>query len=125
MGDRAPIWDPDARGVFFGFTSSHKRNDFIRAVLESAGYGIRWNLEILQEKSGKPITEIILAGGQATSTLWTQIRADITQRIYRVPENKEAATLGAAILAGYGLGTYKDAVNKYKDALCMSESAQS
>lgn len=108
LGDRAPIWDTDARGVFFGFSSTHKRSDFIKAILESAGFGIRWNIEIIEKKLQSSIKQIIAVGGHSRSSLWTQIKSDITSKNYAVPEGKEAATLGAAILAGKGLGIYGD-----------------
>ncbi|MBI4245053.1 MAG: hypothetical protein HY606_13265, partial [Planctomycetes bacterium] len=104
MGERAPIWDPNARGVFFGISLKTKKCDFIRAILESAAYGTRWNISIIEEKLGKEIKEIISAGGQTKSHFWLRLKSDITKKAYVIPEIAEAATHGAAILAGMGLG---------------------
>lgn len=119
MGERAPIWDPYAKGVFFGITLNHKKHDFIRSILESSGYGTRWNLSIIEETLGAEISEIIAAGGQAKSSFWLQLKAGITKKVYLTREIREAATFGAAILAGKGLGVGCEiTTRKYKETFC-------
>lgn len=103
-GERAPVWDPYAKGLFFGISLRSKKSDFIRAILESAGYGTRWNISVLEESTGTKFKEIISTGGQTKSRLWCQLKSDITRKRYTIPEVGESGTLGAAILAGKGLG---------------------
>ena len=104
-GERAPIWDPHAKGVFFGISLASRKRDFIRAILESGGYGMRWNISVIEEILGMKLSEIVCAGGQAASSFLVQLKADITGKTYYVSSQyREAATLGAAVLAGRGLG---------------------
>jgi sugar (pentulose or hexulose) kinase len=101
----APEANPKARGVFYGFTLRHGRNHFTRAILEAVGYIVRRNIEVI-EGMGVPVNEIRSLGGGARSRIWKQIEADITGRPVVTTTNEEAATLGAAILAGKAVGLY-------------------
>lgn len=106
-GERAPIWDPKARGVFFGLTLNHKQAHLARAVLESVAYALRHVAEELLE-SGARIDEMRVCGGQAQSEDWNQIKADIVGVPVAVPRVREAALMGAAVLAGVGAGLLPD-----------------
>ncbi len=106
-GERAPIWDPQARGVFFGLTLTHKREHLARAVLESVAYALRHVAEELLE-SGARIDEVRVCGGQALSEDWNQIKADVLGVPVAVPHVREAALMGAAVLAGVGAGLLPD-----------------
>ena len=78
LGERSPIWDPYARGVFFGLSLQTKRKDMNRAVMEGCGYGLRQLSEIAERVTGKKMTEFVSIGGGAKSETWAQIKADIT-----------------------------------------------
>jgi len=106
-GERAPIWDPRARGVFFGLTLQHTRDHLARAVLESVAFAIRHMAERLLE-AGAQVSEMRVCGGQARSTAWNQIKADVTGFPVAVPRVTEAALMGAAVLAGVGAGLLPD-----------------
>lgn len=113
-GERSPIWDSDAQGVFFGLDYSKTRGHMVRALMEGVGYSLRHNLEIA-ESVGARIETLRATGGSANSRLWTQIKADITGKDIEVPESDLATPLGAAILAGVGVGVYggfEEAVNR-------------
>lgn len=105
MGERSPIWDPNAKGVFYGLTFHKTRGHFFRAVLEGAAFALRHNLECA-ENAGASVGEMYAMGGAANSALWMQIKADITGTVIHVPASDTATTLGAAILAGVGIGAY-------------------
>jgi len=105
QGAMAPEANPKAKGVFFGFTLRHGRSHFIRAIMEAVGFIVRRNIEVI-EGLGVPVNEIRALGGGARSRLWKQIEADITRRPVVTTTNEEAATLGAAILAGKAVGLY-------------------
>lgn len=107
FGERSPIWDPNAKGVFYGLTFDKTRGHFFRAVMEGAAFALRHNLECA-ERAGAPVGEMFAMGGAANSALWTQIKADITGKVIHVPASDTATTLGAAILAGVGAGAYRD-----------------
>lgn len=109
MGERSPVWDSYARGVFFGMSLYSQRDDFIRAVLEGAAYGIRQLCDLAEQATGYPIREFCAVGGGAKSTVWSQLKADITGRDIVVLGVNDMAPVGAALLAGMGIGCFKNA----------------
>jgi len=106
-GSMAPDVNPKAKGVFCGFTLKHRKPHFIRAIMEALGYLVRRNIEALGN-IGIEIGEIRSLGGGARSAVWNQIKADITGRALVTMQCPEAASLGAAILAGKAVGMYGD-----------------
>jgi gluconokinase len=106
-GERAPCWNADMKGVFFGMTLNHNRRDMIRAVLEGVIYQMNTVLDALKETGVKPC-EIRATGGFARSSLWRQIMADIFEEEIMVPSNTASACLGAAFLGMKALGLITD-----------------
>lgn len=106
-GERSPIWDPDAKGVFYGLDFSKTKGHFIRAAMEGVALSLKHNLEVAME-AGAKVQELRAMGGSANSLLWTQIKADVTGKPIVVPSSDTATTLGAVILAGVGVGMYQD-----------------
>ena len=107
-GERTPINDPIARGAFFGLTLRHSQADMYRALLEAVGFGIRHNLEKLAEE-GIEVRLINAVGGGAKNLGWMQLIANIAGVDVRIPQGISGASYGDAILAGIGVGLYKDA----------------
>lgn len=105
-GERSPIWDTHAKGVYFGLDFSKTRAHMIRSSFEGVAYSLRHNLEIAQH-TGATIHTLHAMGGAANSEVWTQIKADVTGKEIAVPASDTATTLGAAILAGVGVGVYE------------------
>jgi xylulokinase len=114
-GSLAPDVNPHARGIFFGITLVHKREHFIRSIMESLGYLVRRNLDALNAMNLN-IDEIRAFGGGSKSPIWNQIKADIVQKTVCVTNSKEAACLGAAILAGHAIGMF-ESVEKACDSM--------
>ena len=106
-GERTPIWDPDAKGVYYGLDFSKTKGHFIRAAMEGTAYALKHNLDVAEE-AGAKVTVMRAMGGSANSLLWTQIKSDITGKPIIVPASDTATTLGAVILAGVGIGMYRD-----------------
>lgn len=106
-GERSPIWNPKAEGVFYGVDFSKTRAHMIRAVMEGVAYSLRHNCEIAAE-AGATIGRMFSMGGASNSMVWTQIKADVTGYPIDVPATGSATTLGAAILAGVSAGIYND-----------------
>lgn len=104
-GERSPIWDPDAKGVFYGLGYDKTRGHMIKAVLESVAFSLEHNMRIA-ESVGAYADTLNAMGGAANSRFWTQIKADVTGKRFEVPMSDTATTLGAAILAGIGCGVY-------------------
>jgi xylulokinase len=121
-GERAPIWNPKVKGLFYGLTLEHKRADVIRAILEGCAYALRHNIETL-ERSGILIGSIIATGGGARSSLWRQIKADVTGKPILFTGVKEAAAFGSAILASTAAGFFKDPVRASKDLVRIVEKS--
>jgi xylulokinase len=105
-GERSPIWNPGACGVFFGLDYAKTRAHLIRAAMEGVGFSLRHNLETA-ENAGAVAGTLRSVGGSANSRVWTQLKADITGHAIEVPASDTATTLGAAILAGVGAGVYE------------------
>jgi xylulokinase len=106
-GERAPLWNPAARGVLFGLDLGHGRAEIVRAILEGVALGVRSVAEVLRE-SGADIRRIRVVGGGAASALWNQIRADAIGVPVERPSLTEGTATGIAVLAGLGVGVYLD-----------------
>ena len=104
-GERSPIWDSRARGVFFGLSLATTKADLVRAIMEGAAYGLRHNVEAAARTSFHA-GELACVGGGARSALWNQIKADVLQRPVRVPRTATGAPLGDAIAAAAAVGLY-------------------
>ena len=85
------------------------RYTFYRAILENTAMVTKGHLDLVREATRNMPTEIIFAGGASKSPLWCQILSDVLGLPVRVPVVKEATALGAAVLAGVGVGIYSDA----------------
>ena len=98
--------DPNLRGAAVGLSLRHGRAALARAVLEGVAYGIRARIETLGA-AGSPATELRVSGGDARLGTWNRIKADVLGiPVVRVPGDATAA--GAALLAGLGVGVYRD-----------------
>ena len=106
-GERSPIWDPDAKGVFCGLSFGKTRGHMVRAILEGAAFSLEHNLRVAAE-TGVEVDVLNAMGGASNSVLWTQIKADVTGRRMQVPGSDTATALGAALLAAVGCGVYRD-----------------
>lgn len=106
-GERSPLWDIHAKGVYYGIDFSKTRAHFARACMEGVAYSLRHNLEVAQQ-AGASVGTLRAMGGAANSRFWTQMKADITGKPIQVPASDAATSLGAAILAGVGVGAYRD-----------------
>ncbi len=104
-GEKSPIWDPKARGVFFGINLDTGYSDFIRAVMEGVAYSIRHCIETVPvigaEAQQSPIP---IGGGAAKSGIWCQIFADVLKRPVIMLPDDETETLGDAIIAAQAGG---------------------
>jgi sugar (pentulose or hexulose) kinase len=98
LGARAPTWNSEARGVFFGLERHHSRGDLVRAVFESMGYSIREFVEIFKE-IGHPVELITASGGLARISLANELKANISGVPYHVMDDFESTALGAAVIA--------------------------
>ncbi len=104
-GSGTPWCDMLSKGAIVGLKMSTTKYDIVRAILESQAYELKINLEAM-EKAGIKIDELNAVGGGARSPAWLQIKANILNRPVNTLRTREAASLGAAILAGSAAGLY-------------------
>ncbi|WP_078382619.1 gluconokinase [Sutcliffiella halmapala] len=102
-GERAPIWNGNARGSFFGLGIHHKKEHMMRAVLEGINLNLYTVLLALEEIIGIP-EKIHATGGFARSEIWCQMLSNIFNQKVSIPESVESSCLGAAVLGLYALG---------------------
>ena len=107
MGERSPINDTDARGMFIGLSMDTTRSQIVQAVMEGVAFAIRDSMEIAKSL-GIPITRSGLCGGGAKSPLWRKILADILNIPLDIPQTEEGPGYGAAMLAMVAAGQYPD-----------------
>jgi sugar (pentulose or hexulose) kinase len=103
VGQRAPMWNEDTRGVVFGMGPDTSRTALLRALMEGNALGTRRVLEILAQGRSEA-WPLRFTGGCANSRIWTQIFADATGRAMEVAGERDAAPTGAAINAAVGVG---------------------
>lgn len=105
VGTNSPEFDSDANGVFWGLRQEHDAYDMAGAVMEGVSFVLRKNCDYIA-KNGVAPTSIIATGGGAKSPIWCQMQADITGLPVRIPKEKEAACLGAAIISAVSDGRF-------------------
>jgi xylulokinase len=112
-GERTPINDPLARGIYAGLTLSHTRAHLYRASLEGTAYGVRDNVEVMAAMGADP-KRIVAVGGGTQNPLWLQIVSDVSGKAQVVPEKTIGASYGDAFLAGVATGIVqeREAINR-------------
>jgi len=103
LGEKTPIFDPTARGVFAGVMLHHTRAHLYRAVLEAVCYGFAHHITLLRE-ARRPIRRVCAADGGSRSRLWMQMTADVLNQQVQVVAGEAASALGAAYVAAMGVG---------------------
>lgn len=98
QGERAPIYNPEARGVFFNIGMQHTQQHFVRALLEAICYELKWITESVEAVCG-PSDKVVVSGGITHFPEWVQMLADVFNRDVIVSSNHDASALGAARLA--------------------------
>lgn len=106
LGERAPVWDAEAKGVFIGIRSNHTIKHFMRAVIEGVCFAL---LQVLQMIEGKSeITILYATGGFTQSQLWLQMLADILNKEIRVVNTADASATGAVYMGMKATGFIKE-----------------
>lgn len=122
LGEKTPLNDPLARGVFFGLGLNHGRGHLFRAVLEGIAYGFRHHLEVLAERGVRPGSARVTNGG-ARSLLWKQVTADVLDLPLEVVTDHPGSSLGAAFIAGRGVGLF-DAWSDMDRFVCIGSRVE-
>ncbi|KQR72676.1 gluconokinase [Pedobacter sp. Leaf176] len=118
-GERAPIWDSEACGTFFGLNLKHEQKHLARAVVEGICYALKDVLEAVEGQS-ETIRQIHVSGGFTHSKIWMQILADVTGKKLALVLEEDASAVGAAYLAAKAMGltkTYPVSANKKQETI--------
>lgn len=107
MGERSPINDTDARGVFLGMSMDTTRADMVQAVLEGVAFAIKDNIEVARSV-GVKIERSKICGGGARSRLWQTIFSSVLNIPLDIPATEEGPGYGGAMLAMVGTGLFAD-----------------
>ncbi|GAC1313835.1 MAG: gluconokinase [Mucilaginibacter sp.] len=97
-GERAPVWDSESCGTFFGIKLQHTQAHFSRAVLEGICYALNDVLHAVQQNS-EPVYQVNVSGGFVKAELWVQTLADITGKKLVIVQSEDASAIGAAFMA--------------------------
>lgn len=119
-GSGTPWCDLDSKGAILGLTMATTRHDIVKGILDSLTYELRINIETMK-KAGIVIDELRSVGGAAKSPIWLQIKADITGCKVATLKVREAACLGAAILAGAAAGAYSSVDEGVRKTVAVKE----
>ena len=120
MGERTPVLNSSARGVFFGLSAHHTKEHMARAVMEGVTFSLCNCLDVLDETGINP-SDMAICGGGAKSALWRGMIADAYGMPLTTVSSPEAPALGVAILAGVGVGIY-DSVAQACDKMVKVKS---
>src|SRR5262249_18754417 len=107
LGEKTPLQDPHARGTVVGLGLHHTLAHLWRAALEGIVFGLRHHIEVFAER-GLGIARIFACDGGAASDLWLQIATDVLARPVQRIDRHPGSCLGAAYVAGYGVGLFKE-----------------
>lgn len=105
-GERAPIWDPDARGTFIGINLNTNRAEMMRSIMEGTSFALQDNLD-QAVKIGIPIHDIICCGGCSKSDIWLKIKASVIDKEIKIPEVNLGAQGGLSYMNAAFMGEYK------------------
>lgn len=108
VGLGAPYWNSDVRGAIFGLTRGTKKEQFVRATIESLAYQTRDVLTSMESDSGIHLKTLRVDGGAVSNNFLMQFQSDILNVPVERPEVSETTALGAAYLAGLAVGFWKD-----------------
>ena len=106
LGERAPLWNANARGMYFGLNINHEQKHFVRATLEGILFEMYSIGKILE--THRNFEDIYINGVYASLPLWTQILADMFGKTVHINDNHDSVAMGAALLAFTKLGVYSN-----------------
>jgi xylulokinase len=121
-GERAPYWNPEARGAFVGLTTGAAAGDMALATLEGVAHAVRMLLDVCERASGLEVDRFRAAGGGARSRLWNQLKADISGRPVDVLTDLDAGVLGATFMGMVAAGLGADVATLAEERVTVAET---
>lgn len=124
LGERAPLWNEYARGMFIGMGMDMKRSDLIRSVFEGTAYALRHVMETVKE-SGAKANVLRICGGGAKSRTWSQIKASMLKMpVYLLDEKSGDVPVGDALIVGHKVGVFPDLTKAAENIVKVNEIIQ-
>lgn len=120
-GERAPLWNSHARGMFIGMTIATEKKQIIRSVYEGTGFALRHVITTVK-KSGAKVDSLRVTGGGAGSSSWNMIKASmLNMPVYTLDENGGEVPFGDCLVAGVGTGVFPDLTRSIQDMIGIRE----
>jgi xylulokinase len=115
LGERSPVWDEDASALFLGIRGTDRTADLMSAVFQGTAFATAQCLELIDEGSSSPVRAV---GGGNDNLPWVRMKAAVSGRTYKIMRVRNAAPLGAALIAAYGsgVGSFRELADEY---LCV------
>jgi glycerol kinase len=104
----APHWDPEARGTITGLTRGSSAAHIARATLDAIALQNADILRVMEQESGRRLSDLRVDGGACVNNLLMQIQSDVLGRTLIRPTQTETTGAGASYLAGLGCGIWSD-----------------
>ena len=113
-GSGCPVVDSRSMGALVGLSGSATRGDMLRALIEGLDYQLLDIIREMKRNVGFEMGTLVVAGGAARNDFWLQNKADVVGQPIVVPDVEDASPLGAAMLAGIGVGLYRDEADAFE-----------
>lgn len=121
LGERAPLWNSHARGMFIGMSLDTKREDLIRSVFEGTAYALRHVMDTVKE-AGACADRLRITGGGAKSRTWSQIKASMLHMpVYILDERSGDVPFGDTLIAGNAVGVFSDLSDAIRELIQVKE----
>ena len=106
-GERCPIWDTKAKGVWYGLTIQTQKSDMVESVYEAGAFSLKQINDLMQAQIPDRIREIVAVGNGTKSAHWCQMKSDVLQIDYKTTNFADAAAYGAALVGGIASGIFR------------------
>lgn len=124
LGERAPLWNEYARGMFIGMGMDMKRSDLVRSVFEGTAYALRHVMETVKA-AGAQAKVLRICGGGAKSRTWSQIKASMLKMpVYLLDEKSGDVPVGDALIVGHKVGVFPDLTKATENIIKVNEIIQ-
>lgn len=124
LGERAPLWNEYARGMFIGMGMDMTRADLVRSVFEGTAYALRHVMETVKASGAKADT-LRICGGGAKSRTWSMIKASMLRMpVYLLDDKSGDVPVGDALIVGHKVGVFPDLTKAVQQIVKVNEIIQ-